>query len=304
MPTYTATAAPTCADNAAIPTYPATAALIPNPYFSKADHLHAAAEHLEAAGRGEEARRVRLMEAEERSRLESTFIKVDLRMIELPRGKLAQVSAVKYGGAKGTSVLDMLRKLQSADQKRETDNVLASPDTKLLALIEALLKDHLAVPRAEPSMMVVPGRSAYVLDGGEIGYVEKDAHGNENVRFKEYGTRADVLATLLPDNRIHVDLRFRVSEPDVANSIDGVPAVKSREIETGLDRRSGQTVIVGGLLENRSVSIGATAGEAGKSGGRDEHKEVRPVIETVETMVMMRAEIVKKELAAKGTTTR
>lgn len=254
--------------------------------LSKADHIRLAAEHLEAAGLKEDAERLRHPD-------ESPFALVNVRMIELSLTKLAEVSAEPYGGAKDMSVLDLLRKLQLADQSPEHDNVLKSPDPKLLALIEALLKDHLAIARAEPTILAVSGRPAYVLDGGEIGYAEKDAQGNEHTNFKEYGTRIDAVATHLPDNRIHLDLRLDVSEPDAANSIGGIPAIKKRGIETGLDLRLGQTIIIGGLVEEHRVAY--AYGKPKKIGHRTNK---------IECFVLVRTEGVPKETAAKPTTSR
>ncbi len=83
----------------------------------------------------EEARRVRQMEAQERPLPEGGYILVELRMIELSLTKLAEVDSAKYGGTKGMSVLDLLVKMEAAGKPSANDNVLPSPDPKLIALV-------------------------------------------------------------------------------------------------------------------------------------------------------------------------
>jgi len=274
---------------------PAEGVAVSNPYLSKDDHLRIAIDHLEAAARNEEAQRVRRMEAKDRPLPESGFIRVDLRMIEFSLTKLAKVDSAPYGGTKGMSVLDLLVKLQATGKPTEDVNVLPSPDPKLIALVEALLKDHLAWPRSEPSLLVTSGRPACVHVGGEVGYRVKDAGGKEVVEYKEYGTRADALATLLPGNRIHLDARLRVSELDPAYSAgeDGIPSIKSREVETGLELHSGQTVAITGLVEERTEAyLAQKDGPGGNPGSSDGAKEIRQAVNRVEMVVLLRAEIV------------
>jgi Flp pilus assembly secretin CpaC len=125
--------------------------------------------------------------------------------------------------------------------------------------------------------------------GGEIGYQVKKADGSKTIKYKEYGTRADVLATMMPDNRIHLDAHLCVSEPVSAkpertaagflSSLIGpgectVPSINSRESECGLILHSGQTAIIVGLVEMQTF----------------DH-----VPEKVEMFVMLRATLATKE---------
>ena len=42
------------------------------------------------------------------------------------------------------------------------------------------------------------------------------------------------------------------AQPDAANSIGGIPALKTREVETGVELRAGQTLAIAGLIEQHS----------------------------------------------------
>ena len=99
--------------------------------------------------------------------------------------------------------------------------------------------------------MTVSGRPSYIQVGGELGYPILSSTGAPSVGFKEYGTRLDFVPIVLGNGRIHLDVRPRVSQPDMANAIENVPAIKTREAETGVEMRAGQTLAIGGLVEQR-----------------------------------------------------
>ena len=178
-----------------------------------------AAEHLEAAGLKEEARRVRQIAAKEASHPATAcpqFVQVDVQMLELPQTRLGKLSSERYGGSKDVSVMALLSKLQSAVAEPGIFVLPPSSNSKLLSLIEALRKDGLVRMLAEPTLMTVPDRPAYMHVGGELPYPDKDCQGKEVAAFKEYGTRLDVLPVIVSSDRIHLDVRLRVSELDDA----------------------------------------------------------------------------------------
>jgi Flp pilus assembly secretin CpaC len=274
--------------------------------LSKSDHLDVAAEHLEAAGLKDEAQQFRQDKAEERAhrRSETAQIVAHVRMLEFSHTELSELDSQPYGGNKGTSVMELLAKLNNRLSLPGADNVLrlpaptggnaaraASSGPTFRSLIKALCKEGHMHTRAEPDLMATFGRPTYILDGGEIGYRTKDADGKETVSFKEYGTRVDLLAVRLPSGRIHLDCRLRVSEPDAENSVDGIPAVRSREVETGVEFKSGETIVIGGLREARTRVVAAppAAGDKPEKSGRP--KELH-ITEEIETMFMVTADLV------------
>ena len=104
---------------------------------------------------------------------------------------------------------------------------------------------------AEPNLVAISGRPAYMLVGGEIGYQVTNALSGTMVGFKEYGTRLDFVPIVLGNGRMHIDVRARVSEPDAANGAGGIPSLTTREAETGVELRAGQTLAIAGLIEHR-----------------------------------------------------
>jgi pilus assembly protein CpaC len=138
------------------------------------------------------------------------------------------------------------------------DNVLkfsVAGANAFYGVINALREDNLGKLISEPDIMATSGRPAYVLVGGELGYTVTNALSGTMVGFKEYGTRVDFLPIVLGNGRIHIDVRSRVSEPDPTNNAGGIPSLKTREAETGVELRAGQTLAIAGLIEQRSEAL-------------------------------------------------
>ena len=74
-------------------------------------------------------------------------------------------------------------------------------------VLNALRQDSLAKLDAEPDLVAVSGRPAYMLVGGEYGYQVTNALSGTMVGFKEYGTRLDFVPIVLGNGRMHIDIR-------------------------------------------------------------------------------------------------
>jgi pilus assembly protein CpaC len=121
-------------------------------------------------------------------------------------------------------------------------------NSAFFCVLQALRTDGLAKILTEPNLTAVSGRPAYILEGGEFGYTVSNISGT-TVQFKEYGTRVDMVPIVLGNGRIHLEVRARVSERDDADGVQGIPAIKERETETGVELRAGQTLAIAGLLQ-------------------------------------------------------
>jgi pilus assembly protein CpaC len=118
-------------------------------------------------------------------------------------------------------------------------------------VLNALREDDLGKINSEPDVLAISGRPAYIKSGGELGYQTTNAITGTTVGWKDYGTRLDIVPILLGNGRMNIQVRIDVSEPDAANSVNGIPAIKNRGVETQVELRSGQTLAVGGLIESR-----------------------------------------------------
>lgn len=105
-----------------------------------------------------------------------------------------------------------------------------------------------AITVAEPTLTCVNGGSAKFLSGGEIPYSTVNANGQVNVEFKEYGIKLDIFPKASKEGNIYTRLVAELSQPDDARIIGGVPALLSRKTESQLNVRTGETIVISGLL--------------------------------------------------------
>ncbi len=125
---------------------------------------------------------------------------------------------------------------------------------QLTLLLDALRDDKLAKILAEPNIVAASGRPAYFHVGGEFGYAVNGGITGPSVEWKQYGTRIDFVAMVLGGGRIRLEVRPMVSERDDANAVSGIPAIRTREVETGVELLAGQTLAIAGLVQERTES--------------------------------------------------
>jgi pilus assembly protein CpaC len=128
-------------------------------------------------------------------------------------------------------------------------------DSDFFGLVEALRDDKLAKILAEPTLVTTSGRPAYFNAGGRFPYVKsRDALGRAEIDWIDYGTRVDFVPIVQGNGRLRLEVRPSVSEPDNSLRIEGIPAIKERVVDTGVEMQAGQTLAIAGLVQNRVES--------------------------------------------------
>ncbi|MGA3263032.1 MAG: pilus assembly protein N-terminal domain-containing protein [Terracidiphilus sp.] len=136
------------------------------------------------------------------------------------------------------------------------------PGINLGATIEALETKGVVQVLAEPNVLATNGKQASFLAGGEYPYpmVQGGSGGagaSVTIMFKEYGVRLNFVPTITPRGTIRLQVAPEVSSLDFTNAIEisgfEVPAIDTRKMKTEVELKDGQTLIIGGLLDNRDT---------------------------------------------------
>jgi len=161
--------------------------------------------------------------------------------------------------------------------------------------LEALRQDDLAKILSEPTLVTVSGRPAYFEVGGEIPYEVSQGLGAVSIEWKDYGTRVDFVPIVLGNGRLRLEVRPRVSEVDNTRSATSrAPAIKSREVDTGVELMAGQTLAIAGLVQtrieaqNRGLPIVSEVPYLGAL-----FRRVREERNEIETLVLVTPELVE-----------
>ncbi len=126
------------------------------------------------------------------------------------------------------------------------------------AFIEALRKNDLLKLLSEPTLVTVSGRPASFNVGGEFPIIVPQSLGTVSVEYKQFGTRVDFVPIVLGNGNVRLEVRPQVSEIDSARSVTvnntTIPGLRSRWVDTAVEMKAGQTLVLAGLLQNRVES--------------------------------------------------
>jgi pilus assembly protein CpaC len=133
----------------------------------------------------------------------------------------------------------------------------------LLALIDLQESEGRAKTLAEPNLLAGNRDTATFLAGGElpIPVVQPGEAGTTRVtiQYKEFGVRLRFVAEILSDSLIKLNVMPEVSSLDFVNGIElsgfRVPAFRTRRVQTTVDVRRDQSMIISGLFNNESERV-------------------------------------------------
>ncbi|TDX45199.1 LysM peptidoglycan-binding domain-containing protein [Orenia marismortui] len=123
----------------------------------------------------------------------------------------------------------------------------------------ALESSGVANVLANPKITTVEGEEAYINIGDEIPIVqvteEEDSDGNtqtsKEVEFKNIGINLKITPKITADKKVFIKL-----EPEITNFIDWIevegtkyPETRVKKVSTKVEVRSGETIAIGGLIE-------------------------------------------------------
>jgi len=126
----------------------------------------------------------------------------------------------------------------------------------LAAAIDLAEADGLVTTLAQPNLTAISGETASFLAGGEIPIPLAQGLGAVSVEFKQYGVSLSFTPTVLGDGRISIRVRPEVSELSSQGAVTlnnfSIPSLTVRRAETTVELGSGQSFMIGGLLNSSS----------------------------------------------------
>ncbi|MGO9244178.1 MAG: hypothetical protein ACLQDC_05330, partial [Verrucomicrobiia bacterium] len=130
-----------------------------------------------------------------------------------------------------------------------TPGTVITPNTVTLdVLLDVLISKSYARLLSEPTLVTFSGKEASFLVGSEIPIVEQLPQ-SFTVEFKEVGVRMKIKPVADSENRINTTIHAEVSQL-TGQSFSGLPVIADKSADTVLQVNDGQTIVIGGLLEN------------------------------------------------------
>jgi len=126
----------------------------------------------------------------------------------------------------------------------------------ILSTLDLGETDGLVTTLAEPNLTALSGESASFLAGGEIPIPMSQGLGAVSVEYKQYGISLTFTPIVMSNGRISIKVKPEVSQLTSAGSVTlngfTVPGISTRRAETTVELGSGQSFMIGGLLNNNT----------------------------------------------------
>ena len=138
---------------------------------------------------------------------------------------------------------------------------------QFLAMLEAEEQNGNARLLAEPNLMAADRDSASFLAGGELPIPVVQGGGGGSgigqapvtIQYREFGVRLRFAPTIISDSIITLYVRPEVSSLDYSNAVTlsgfRIPALRSRKVESSVDVRRDQSVILSGLFNDERERV-------------------------------------------------
>jgi pilus assembly protein CpaC len=131
--------------------------------------------------------------------------------------------------------------------------------TGLGARIDMLVREGTAKILSRPKLLCLSGKEAELTVGGEIPYVSATATNvvgtGLEIEYRDYGVILNLQPQVLEDDKLVLNVAAEISELDWDNGITvadiKIPAFTKRQADTIVNMVSGDTVFLGGLIENK-----------------------------------------------------
>lgn len=194
-----------------------------------------------------------------------------VKVMEVSRTKLRKLAmdfaVIGHDGFFASSVSDII---QSVSRNVDSGAVTVVPgektidfgvvghDATFFGFLDALEQNNASKVLADPTLVTLSGRPASFLVGGQLPVLVPSGLGQTTIEYKDFGTQVDFVPIVLGNGRIRLEVRPRLSEIDDSRSVTvngfTVPALKVRQVDTGVEMNAGQTLALAGLIQERTES--------------------------------------------------
>lgn len=127
----------------------------------------------------------------------------------------------------------------------------------LIASLDLGERSGMVATLAQPNLTAISGETADFLAGGEFPIPIPGNFAGTTIEYRKYGVSLAYTPTVLSNGRISLRVRPEVSELSTEGAIqmDGfqIPALTVRRAETTVELGSGESFMIAGLMNNRSI---------------------------------------------------
>lgn len=124
-------------------------------------------------------------------------------------------------------------------------------------MIDALASNGSARVVEDARLVTMSGRPAAFLSGGEFAVPTVVGIGGaqgQQTSFRGFGTSIITTPTVVDDDLIRLTIVPELSSVSSANAVGGIPGLNVRRVQTQVELREGQTIVLGGVFSRRETA--------------------------------------------------
>jgi pilus assembly protein CpaC len=125
--------------------------------------------------------------------------------------------------------------------------------TQLQTTLRMLETEGKAQLLSNPKVVVQAQSQANFVVGGEVPYPSANGNGTVTADFKKFGVILNIVPVINPNKKdtIRAEMQLEVSNVDFSKTVavgnTAVPSIVTRQIQTAVEIKSGETLVIGGL---------------------------------------------------------
>lgn len=259
---------------APLPTTPPAPQLPANtPSLSRTQHLREAARHLDAAGYEAAAAEFRAAaDALQAETIEQ--LKQKRAALEQLQREIAELEAAT-GQYQQVLIRCRVIEINRSALENLGFNFLIAPDAEgksrvwslqqgaLLneyeGMLDALHRKGVAKTLAEPTLVTTPGRPAVFRSGGETPPIIPASGETPATAAREFGVTFEAVPETLSSGELRLEVSIEISTPDYRNAVTigdmQVPGVNTKHVNTKVELRYGQPLVIGGMISQQTSAL-------------------------------------------------
>lgn len=202
------------------------------------------------------------------------MVMIDVKVVEFPVNYLKEIG-LKWSSAGGVAIGAVWQPLQRSNGSYQISQNPAGPiinangstpvigtssfnirsllNLGLNATLNALEQQGKSTVLAEPQLSVRNGSVGEFLAGGEFPYSVATLNGPA-IQFKPYGIKLNIKPRVDPTGTIRSEIDTEFSQIDGSVSTTSGPALLTRKTKTEFNVKSGETIILSGLIQRDNTS--------------------------------------------------
>ena len=172
-------------------------------------------------------------------------VMLKVRVAELSRQSTREL------GADLSGVLGSLSLGSVVDGLDDFTAILDSADVRLF--LRAFAAHGYGKILAEPTLVTISGKTARFLAGGEFAVPTTVGIGGAaaaTTQFRGFGTELEFTPTVVDKDLIRLEVSPSFSSLNGAASVNGIPGLNRRSVDTTVDLREGQWLAIAGLIQD------------------------------------------------------